>query len=197
MTCIAAIVKDGAVYMAGDAACGRGYLRSLIKTPKVLQIGQFVMGFSGSARNAQILSNLFSPPRLPDSSSAESGDPLYRYMVGEFVNQLRATLKGAGCTTLKDASEGLVGGSSFLVGVRGRLFTIDSEFSVHEWTTDYSSVGCGEDFAMGALFATSSTTLEPKERLRLALEAAEAGSGFVQRPFSFVELEAVASKEAR
>lgn len=50
----------------------------------------------------------------------------------------------------------------------------------------YAAVGCGQELALGALFATEQTSLRPQERLEVALEAAERFSAGVRAPFAYM-----------
>ncbi|MEO3924086.1 hypothetical protein ABGB07_09550 [Micromonosporaceae bacterium B7E4] len=44
-------------------------------------------------------------------------------------------------------------------------------------------MGCGSEIALGALFATARTSMSPKRRVTVALEAAERFSAGVRGPF--------------
>ena len=80
-------------------------------------------------------------------------------------------------------------GGSFILGYRGRSFTIENDFQIGECVCNFSSVGCGQDVALGAMYATQDIKLSPKERIKLALNAAEEFSLGVRGPFIFETLE--------
>ena len=74
---------------------------------------------------------------------------------------------------------------TFLVGVRGRLFAIYSDYQVAEEALDYMAVGSGEDIALGALYATADLGLSPRARMRIALKAAARFKPGVNGPFVY------------
>ena len=75
-----------------------------------------------------------------------------------------------------------------MVGYKGRLFKIDSDFQVAEAKQKYNATGCGQGFALGSLFSTKNMEIAPKERLKIALKAAVDNSGGVRPPFVFKEV---------
>ena len=88
-------------------------------------------------------------------------------MVVDFVDALRATLKERGWARVVNNQEE---GGHFLVGVSGLLFHVEGDFQVGEARDGFDAVGCGDEAARGALFATPH--LKPEARVRMALSAA-------------------------
>jgi ATP-dependent protease HslVU (ClpYQ) peptidase subunit len=82
-------------------------------------------------------------------------------------------------------------GGSFLVGHKDRLFCIHGDFQVAEQTDGYDAVGCGEDIAKGALFASKKHNKlgDAEGTVRTALEAAEGYSAGVRGPFKILFME--------
>lgn len=177
MTCIVGLVSAGKVYIGADSAGVCGLALSVRADRKVFTNGEFVFGFTTSFRMGQLLQHVFVPPKLhPD-------DDLSRFMVTQLVDGVRGCLKAGGFATTRDGGE--VGGE-FLVGVRGRLFRICSDYQVGEPGKPYDAVGCGESYALGALFANGH--LEPEQRVSEALTCAEAFSAGVRGPFHIESL---------
>ena len=179
MTCIvAAVEKDGTIYMGGDTA-GVTYSYGMISQvePKVFQRGEYVMGYTSSFRMGQILEHKFNPPSIPKHLETS----LTCFMVNNFVDALRACFKEAGWSQIKDNREQ---GGTFLVGCRGNVFIIEEEFNVLRMTGDISAVGCGGDFALGALHATEGQNAY--DRVLIALEAAQRLSAGVRAPFHII-----------
>lgn len=181
MTCIVGIVHKGRVHLGGDSAGVSGLDVSIRKDRKVFANGEFVMGFTSSFRMGQVLQYNFVPPEVTD----EDADDLMAYMVKKFIPVVRTVFKEAGYTFVESSRE--LGGC-FLVGVRGRLFQVDSDFQVGENVSGFAAVGCGQPYAYGSLFTTASQdNLKPQWRLEKALETAAHYSGGVAPPFNYVQ----------
>jgi hypothetical protein len=178
MTCIVGVAHQGVVYLGGDSAGIAGRNLDIRADPKVFRVGEFVMGFTDSFRMGQLLQHAFVPPPLVE------GQELHRYMVTAFVDALRTMFKDKGFARDDNGTESA---GTFLVGVRGRLFAVCSDYQVGENAFGFDAVGCGEAPAKGALFATS--RLSPYARLTRALKAAEQFNTGVRGPFRFVQTE--------
>jgi hypothetical protein len=177
MTAIVGLVDKGTVYIGGDSAGVGGMSLTVRNDSKVFRTGPFVMGFTTSFRMGQLLRYSLQVPRLP-----ENPRKIEAFMVTEFIPAVRRTLKDGGWATKEKEQEA---GGTFLVGVGGRLFQINSDYQVGEASIGYDAVGCGEDLALGALFA-SGHVRNPRNRVRLALRAAERFSAGVRGPFKVV-----------
>lgn len=101
------------------------------------------------------------------------------YMSTWFVDGVRSCLKSGGFARTNNGQEQ---GGVFLVGFRGSIYRIDSDFQVGIPVDPYDAVGCGEDFALGALHAMPAQ-LAVKTRITKALDAASAYSGAVAPPY--------------
>lgn len=172
MTCIVGLIDNRNVYIGGDSAGIGGYSLTIRADEKVFINSGFIMGFTTSFRMGQLLRYSLKPPIYhPDVD-------LFQYMVTDFVNSIRDCLKNGGYAGREKETEFA---GTFLVGFKGRLFKIDSDYQVGEPLQCFDSCGCGEDVARGAMFAN--TNLNPEERIKQALEAAETFSAGVRRPF--------------
>jgi len=176
LTCIAGLVHDGAVYLAGDSAGCSGWDLTVRADPKVFANGSYVMGFTASFRMGQLLRYAFTPPE------PETGD-LHRFMCTSFTDALRQCLKDGGWAEKDKEREA---GGAFLVGTHGRLFIVESDYQVGEPADPYAAVGCGGRVALGALHATEGRGMKPDKRLDAALAAAERFSNGVRGPFAHV-----------
>jgi len=175
MTCIIGLVDKNIVYMGGDSAGVAGYTLTVRADQKVFKAGEFLMGFTSSFRMGQLLRYSLKPPKYhPDID-------LFEYMVVDFVNSLRECLKSGGYAK-KDKEEETAG--TFLIGFHGRLFKIGSDYQVGESELPFDACGCGEEIAVGSMFSTSE--MEPEDRIRLALSAAEQFSAGVRGPFTIL-----------
>ena len=183
MTCIVGLVDNGKVYMGGDSAGVGGYDLTIRADQKVFRNGDFLMGFTSSFRMGQLLRYKLSPPKL------HSDDDLYQYMVVQFAEAVRTCLKDGGYAQNDKGEEH---GGTFLVGAKGRLFSIHGDYQVGEPQDPFYAVGCADNIALGAMYATQGKGMNPEERVRLALQAAERYSAGVRGPFAIECLEAKA-----
>jgi len=176
MTCIVGVIHNRRVYMGGDSAGVSGYSVTSRKDPKVFRRGELVIGYTSSFRMGQVLR--FSPS-VPDKPE---GADLYEWLCTKFVDGCRKAMKEAGYTETENGRES---GGTFLVGVRGRLFTVQSDFQVGETRDGFSACGCGTDLALGAMAVTRGK--KPEDRIRAALAVAERFSAGVRSPFLVVK----------
>ncbi|MGW0795174.1 hypothetical protein [Streptomyces sp. NPDC002692] len=176
MTVIVGLVHNRRVHLGADSAGVAGYTLTVRADAKLFRSGPYVMGFTSSFRMGQLLRYSFQPP-------APDGDDLHRFMVTTWVDALRTCLKDGGWAR-KDSEQEQSG--TFLVGVQGRLLTIDSDYQVGESIAPYAAVGCGQDLALGALHATQDLGLKPRPRITTALAAAAHHSAGVAEPFTYV-----------
>ncbi|WP_381797272.1 hypothetical protein [Streptomyces niveus] len=174
MTAIVGLVHKRRVHLAGDSAGVAGYQLTIRADPKVFLNGPYAMGFTSSFRMGQLLHHAFTPPH-PEG-------PLERFMVTTFCDAVRTCLKDGGYAR-KDAEQEQ--GGTFLVGIAGRLFTVDSDYQVAESADGYAAAGCGDELALGALHATAALDVKPRQRLTAALTAAAHHSAGVRGPFTY------------
>lgn len=186
MTAIVGLTHQGRVHIGGDAAAVGGYTLEIRKDPKVFTLPQretgrpeqphvWAFGYTTSFRMGQILQYGFTPPTLTDD--------LDRVMRTTFVDALRTAFKQAGWARTDNGVEET---GQFLVGVAGRLFTVDEDYQVGEPADGYAAVGCGRAIASGSLHTTQGLGWGPEERLTAALEAAAHHSAGVAGPFTLV-----------
>ncbi|MGW0821819.1 hypothetical protein [Streptomyces sp. NPDC002845] len=176
MTVIVGLVHRQRVHLAGDSAGISGYQLTIRRDPKVFTNGPYTFGFTTSFRMGQLLRHAFEPPH-PEGN-------LDRFMATKFVNAVRTCLKDGGWAR-KDSEQEQAG--TFLVGIHGHLFTVDSDYQVSEPADQYAAVGCGDELALGALHATAHLGLKPRERLTAALHAADHHSAGVSAPYTYVK----------
>lgn len=175
MTCIVGMISNGRVFIGGDsAAMGGGYGLVVRNDRKVFKNGDFVMGFTTSFRMGQLLAHSFNPPK------PRRDVDIFAYMVTDFVDSARQTMKNGGFARVKDSHS--EEGGVFLVGYAGRLFMIDTDFQVGESVHGFDAVGCGQELALGSLHSTAFIT-DPEARIREALRVAEACCAGVRSPF--------------
>ncbi len=178
MTCICAIETNDGVYIGGDSAGIAGLSISIRDDTKVFQNGPFIFGFTSSFRMGQLLRFKFDPPQ----QTIHQDD--YEYMVTDFVDGLRRCFSVNGFGD-KDATEG----GTFLVGYKGKLYIIQSDYQVGIPNEKFDAVGCGSDLALGSLHTTDFLKLKAEDRLVMALQAASKFSAGVAPPFVLIKQE--------
>jgi len=167
--------KHRKMYVGGDSCAGNPsqYTAYEIANPKVFAKKEYLIGYTTSFRMGQILERFLEPPPIKD------GDNLYHLMIDKFVPQIIKIFKRHRWSKNEDGNE--VGGQ-FIVGVRGRLFFIESDFSVIEYNSAFISCGCGVDYAEGSLFNDTRS----KDAILRAFKAAAHFSVYVQPPFKIL-----------
>jgi ATP-dependent protease HslVU (ClpYQ) peptidase subunit len=185
MTCIVAIAQNGVVYMGSDHAASddkTGWILSR-KEPKCFKNGQYGIAFTDSFRMGQILQYMWTPPKY---TPTKTNSGLDKFMRTKFIDSVKAAFKDHGYGSIGAPSEEDTGGI-FIVGVCGRLFTIDEDFHVGENIVNYMAEGSGGQIALGALHATKKQQ-NPKLRLKAALEAATEFNMSVAAPYTYIQV---------
>lgn len=172
MTCIVGLVDGDKVYVGADSASAEGWEVRQTKLPKVFRNGNFIIGYTTSFRMGQILQHHLS---VRNQFEGEADDA---YMVKAFAEAARTALKDHGFAKIESNEEK---GGTFLVGYRGRLYSVHSDFQVNEMADGYDACGCGRAYALAGLAAL--VELGPEERITRALEIAAHFSGGVIPPF--------------
>jgi hypothetical protein len=177
MTCIVGLEHEGSVYIGGDSAGVSGLDIHVRTDEKVFTNGNFIFGFTTSFRMGQLLQYSFVPPEQPEDKSDMA------YLVTDFIDEIRSCFTVGGfLTKLNDVEEG----GCFLLGYKGKLYEISSDFQVGSTSVPFSSVGCGAALSKGAMFATTHIK-DPEDRIRLALDAAEYFSAGVCKPYKILK----------
>lgn len=179
MTCIAAFVQDGSVWMGADSAGVGGYDLTVRADQKIFRNGDMLFGFTSSFRMGQLLRHALTVPDHDPRIDVE------KYLSTTFIDAVRACLKERGWASKSNERES---GGTFLIGYRGRLFQVEDDYQVGIAIDGFDACGCGGQIAKGALYA--STHLKAAERIETALKAAERFSAGVRGPFHIQCLEA-------
>jgi ATP-dependent protease HslVU (ClpYQ) peptidase subunit len=186
MTCIVAVTQNGTVYMASDHAASddKSGLIFARKEPKVFKVGQYGIAFTDSFRMGQILQYNWSPPKY---TPTKTNSGLDKFIRTKFIDSVKVAFKDNGYGSFGSSAESEDVGGVFIVGVEGRIYTVDEDFHVGEHVLNYMAEGSGCMFALGALHATKHQK-NPKMRLKSALEAASEFSMSVAPPFTYIQV---------
>ena len=177
MTVIVGLAQDGHVYIGGDSAGILGYDVTALTSGKVWRSGDMLFGAAGNFRMLQLLRYSLEPPhRKPEVDVVE-------YLTTSFADAVLDCLSNGRYPRKAEDDPGGV----LIIGYEGRLFCMQQDISFIEPVSGAYAVGAGGDnYAMGVLYATQGQ--EPRERVQLALEAAEEFSADVRRPFVIEKL---------
>jgi ATP-dependent protease HslVU (ClpYQ) peptidase subunit len=182
MTCIVGFVApDKKVYMGGDSAGIAGWNVRVRADEKVFRVGEFLMGFTTSFRMGQLLRYHFSPQTHPVGMSD------HEYMVTKTVPEIRKVFKEHGYIKVENSQEE---GGQFLIGYRGALYEIASDFQVGVPATPVACIGAGGTVALGALYGLfeQQPLPAPPDLIRKALQIATELNASVRPPFVVLEL---------
>jgi ATP-dependent protease HslVU (ClpYQ) peptidase subunit len=175
VTCIVGLREGGSAWIGGDSAGVSGWDVTVRTDSKVFVNGPYAVGFTWSYRMGQLLQYKAKLPEPPKQAK-----DLHGFMVREFVEAVRDCLKAGGMATRdKEAEQG----GTFMVGVHGRVFVVESDYQVIERAEPFAAVGSGAAYALGSL-ATSRG--KASARLEQALTTAERFCGAVRGPFKIV-----------
>ncbi len=114
-----------------------------------------------------------------DIPQYRAGQDKVTYLVTQFIPALQACLEAN-----KYFNEAL--GGNILLALEGELFTIGNQFQVCNTADHYDAVGKASEVAIGSLYTTQRMELPPRERLLLALKAAERHTCVVSAPFYYI-----------
>lgn len=184
-TCIVGIEHPKGVWLGGDNAATDIDTLSIVglAEPKVFTNGPFGFADQGSIRQGNLLQHGLLPPVPPDNADDAE---LYRFLVMEFMDSVRDCLQGGGVLLKGYDTDVEYAQGGFLLAIQGRLYRVEEDFGIHRSTRGYAAVGCGEFFALGALYATPD--MAPKKRVKLALAAAAENSAGVAPPFDLLNV---------
>lgn len=166
MSVVVGLVKDGHVYMAADTRALQEYEMSYCKkliVSKHRQWGTWGIGASGYVRNLEIAAEL----DLPTLTRAQKKSATLRDACRAFFDALRDEVENRGVLNGGNSE------TSFLLGVKGRLFTVDATFALRE-EESMCAIGSGSDYAEGALWALQMycPDMPPEQMVRAAVESA-------------------------
>lgn len=178
MTCIIGLVNKGTVWLGGDSMGSDDYNYQIQTEPKVFKKGEMIFGSAGDMRAPQLLRYALSIPR----HNGNVND--MQYLTTIFTDAVIECFKARSYAKVNNS----VVESG---GYRGKLYKMESNFQTCASVLNYEAVGCGGDYAKGAMYALlkgKSTTTALKTILTKALEAAAAHSVYVKPPWHFVSL---------
>jgi ATP-dependent protease HslVU (ClpYQ) peptidase subunit len=175
MTCIIGLEANGKVYIGADSCGADDWTSRSWDVQKVFCIKEFIIGYTDSFRMGQLLQyNLVVTP--------QNGTDDLTYLVTVVAEAVRQVFKTYGYARIENNQEQ---GGFFLVGYRGKLYEISSDFSVLH-ANEFSAIGSGYTVALGIMKALDN--LSPKKRILQALEITGQFIGTVKPPYKVMKL---------
>jgi len=188
MTCIIGLEHDGNVYMGADSLSSNGWGAYYSDASKIFQIGEYLVGVSGSWRLNQLLQYGF---HWPDFEGKVSYEPMATIVIG-VIDPLRVYLKEHGYSRISENEESTPEGR-ILIGFRGRVYEVQSDFSVLTYDEGFSCIGSGSLYAYGAMYAAKCD--RPTNRMTKALWAAATYDPYTSNPFTFMSSDDLVREE--
>jgi len=182
MSCIVAIRNDKGVIMGADSCVSSYYHRATPqKEPKIKMVGEYIFGTAGGAREGQIIKNAIATKKYNEK------DDFFYHCINILIPEIKTALGQAGCLKKEREIEEFNG--EILIGHGTRLMRVGGSFAVIEHIDDFLAIGCGEEWAIGAMYALKKNMkkMSDKEVLENALLAATQYSGFVKGPYHFLQ----------
>lgn len=172
MTCVVGLVENGKIWIGADSIGTRGNESFNLSLPKVFKSGSFIFGCAGSPRQLQILQACFNPPKMTDQQDA------LNYLITDVMTHIQEifskhkALRQFDTLTQEHDSE-------FLIGFQGGLYGMYADFQLIQRAEGFDAVGCGAQYALGALHVLAPYDVKPKEKIFKALAAASHYDPFV------------------
>jgi hypothetical protein len=115
----------------------------------------------------------------------------FKYLCAYFIDDVIKCFKDNEYSPIKD---GVVHGGAFLIGYKGKLYSVESDFQVAKSSKPYCAAGCGEDYALGAMYQLHEREFgvlhgnSAETKIIKTLETAAEFSGGVCDPFNIVSI---------
>ena len=185
-TCIIGLVHKNDIYIGGDSAGTDGSYNQTIRADEKVFINKsedMIFGFCSSYRMGQILRYCFEAPEQQEHQDD------YEYLCSDFMDELIKCMKEKHfiITTEEIISEVYLSGS-FLLGYKKKLYKIEEDCQVAKNKLPYDAVGCGAEYALGAMHAISNNKLTPIQKITACLKSAEKFNAAVKGPFKILKL---------
>jgi len=183
MTCIAAY-KDllGNIWMGGDSLCLSGTNQYKNLNPKIFRRDNMIFGFSGYLRATQVLQYQFEIPQHDPRISD------YEYLISVFLDEFIKKLEETNSIII-ESNVALLNETDFLVGYNKKIFNIEQNFQLTEFSSNYDAIGCGAEYANAAFWMMENNKkIKPENRVVKALECSSNFS-LVRPPFHIIKLD--------
>jgi len=149
MTTIAGIQGDGWCVLCADSQITEDNLRTIsTRTPKIVAVGDYLIGITGDARPGDILAYNWTPPPY-------TGDDKITFMGKKLIPSMIRAFETHGYDWAKQDKDG---DFDYIIAFDGELFHIACDMSFISNDTGRYGLGSGGQFAMGYLYSLSNNS---------------------------------------
>ena len=189
MTVVVGILGKDRVLMASDSRVSLGhYASSLQDGGKIFKpkgYNDVIVGYAGAFRGAQLIrhNELFVRWLKDDTTERLKTEEIdMEYLVNDLSGIVGELIYGDYPKSDKHQNPPTV---IFILGVKNKLYSIHSDYSVIQFREDYIAIGSGRDIASGSLHTTVGE--KPEVRLYKALKASAYHDVGVAGPFFMID----------
>ena len=154
MTTLVGIQAQDLVVMAADSQITEDNLRTIsTATPKIVEVGKYLVGITGDTRPGDILTYNWKPPtfKLADDPVQHMGKKVIPSIIKAFTD-------GGYDWANVDKKDG---GFDYLIAFNGNLFHIACDMSFIQNDSGLYAIGSGGQFAAGYLYACQESVAFP------------------------------------
>lgn len=187
MTCIVGFCKNGEMYMGSDSLGSNSYGEcSPYDNPKIFyKKPGFLYGCTSSYRMIQLLEHCLSEPEHVNGSDLHYMSRNYSFAILELFEKAK----------FAETKSNVSVGGQYLLGYKGNLYKVQSDFSVLKCSDPYHAVGSGGELAISAMYSQIEAykrlkkDFDPFEIIHTSLMAAEKHNSYVRRPFHIIKVD--------
>ena len=168
MTTIAGIQGDGWVVLCADSQITEDNLRTIsTRTPKIVEIGDYLLAITGDARPGDILTYNWAPPKY-------DGEDAIQFMGRKIIPSIIRAFENQGYDWAKQDKEG---GFDYIIAFDGNIFHIACDMSFLVSENGRYGLGSGGQFALGYLYSLEhSATRTKASAIQVAKKAVKIAS---------------------
>ncbi|MBR2240132.1 MAG: hypothetical protein IKO49_01090 [Bacilli bacterium] len=145
MTCCIGYIAKNKMYFVGDTAgTDDDNVQETRRDSKVFKLNNILFATAGSFRMRDLLMYNLVIPRLGKDEDID------KYVRTKLINNIRKLFIDNGVCIKTDESDQVSPGE-ILIGIKNRLYKIESDFQVGEAIKHYNAIGAGSREALGAL----------------------------------------------
>lgn len=162
MTCIIGYKYNDKVIMASDTEVSDDSSKNKDDIAKIFVNNGIIFGVAGDVVvNNELRWNF--EPKYP-SKACSDDEFICKYL----RNQLKSFFKG--CDNCFNKDDEFVG--QLLICYNNQMWTISSDFAITKVKGNYTAIGSGSDYALGALYALQNSKIDIYKKIKLAIQSA-------------------------